>query len=126
MLNRLRGTEHFVISGITVMNSETGGWKTTDKSTRIVLRRYSDDEIARYVATGDCMDKAGGYAVQDEKFKPASIVQGCYLNAVGFPLCKVTELLAAFGVRTKVRPEWKFPSRFDGCSALKGRGANGR
>ena len=53
------------------------------------------------------MDKAGAYAVQDEDFRPAKRVTGCYSNAVGLPLCKVIELLESAGIKASLRPEFK-------------------
>ena len=61
-----------------------------------------DDEIDVYVASGEPFDKAGGYAVQDPAFAPAESVRGCYLNVVGLPLCRLSELLAGATPGTRV------------------------
>ena len=58
------------------------------------------------------MDKAGAYAVQDPDFRPASRLEGCYLNAMGLPLCDVLTILQTLGVPAQVRADWQLP---DGC-----------
>jgi hypothetical protein len=50
------------------------------------------------VARGEPFDKAGGYAVQDEVFRPVERLEGCYLNVVGLPVCAVAAGLRAVGV----------------------------
>ncbi len=39
------------------------------------MRDYSDEEIKRYIASGDYRDKAGGYAIQDAGFHPVEAVK---------------------------------------------------
>jgi 23S rRNA (uracil1939-C5)-methyltransferase len=104
MLRRLRGEEHEVITALAVI---TGGSSVVDHvSTRVTMRDYSDDEIAEYVATGDAMDKAGAYAIQDLGFAPVAGVDGCYLNVVGLPLCLLARMLRDVGAGIRSRPEW--------------------
>jgi MAF protein len=66
--------------------------------TRVHIRDYSDDEIARWIATGRLYDKAGAYAIQDPDFNPVARIEGCYLNVMGLPLCEVIRGLNALGV----------------------------
>jgi MAF protein len=66
--------------------------------TRVHTRDYSDDEIARWIATGRLYDKAGAYAIQDPDFNPVARIEGCYLNVMGLPLCEVIRGLNALGV----------------------------
>ena len=61
------------------------------KTTRVEFRNYTDDEINQYVSTGAPFDKSGGYAIQDRRFKPATKIDGCYLNVVGLPICTLKE-----------------------------------
>jgi len=83
-------------------------------STRVVVRDYGDAEIDAYVARGEPFDKAGGYAIQDEEFRPVERLDGCYLNVVGLPLCAVVTGLAALGVMDGVHAA-KPPCRY--CQA---------
>ena len=97
MLHSLRGRVHTVVTGVTLLDSRSGRRLSRAKITDVTMRHYSDREIAAYIATGEHLDKAGSYAVQDETFRPAQDVHGCYLNAVGFPLCEVVDPLGADG-----------------------------
>jgi 23S rRNA (uracil1939-C5)-methyltransferase len=86
MLKRLRGRQHEVITAVAVICN--GRLFVDHVSTRVTMRSYTDGEIAAYVASGDPMDKAGAYAVQNQAFAPVASVDGCYLNVVGLPLCR--------------------------------------
>ena len=97
MLRRLRGRDHGVTTGLAVVESETGRVEMASVTSTVHMRRYGDGEIAAYVASGEPFDKAGAYAVQDENFRPADRVEGCYLNVVGLPLCRAAELLSRMG-----------------------------
>lgn len=105
MLRRLRGKTHRVISGVAVVDSRTGTSRMATATTRVHLRPMTDAEITAYVASGDPLDKAGSYAIQNQDFHPVEWIEGCYSNVVGLPLCELTRLLATFDV--KVTPEWQ-------------------
>ncbi|HLG75866.1 MAG TPA: Maf family protein [Ktedonobacteraceae bacterium] len=100
LLRALRGRRHHVISGVVVCTQCEG--KTVMHSgsciTPVLMRNYSDDEIAAYVASGDPLDKAGAYGIQNPSFQPTRRIGGCYFNVVGLPICTVVDLLAEFGV----------------------------
>jgi MAF protein len=115
MLRKLRGRPHTVTTGVTVLEAASGCWAWVARATEVVMRDYSDQELVAYVASGEPLDKAGAYAVQDERFRPAKAISGCYLNAVGLPLCDVLELLAAMGVRPKIRAGWLVPEQCGPC-----------
>ena len=93
MLRLLRGRTHTVYSGITLLDSATGDARTQLVESRVVMRRYTDDEIDAYVATGDPLDKAGSYAIQYSGFRPVARITGCYANVMGLPLCHLYCLL---------------------------------
>lgn len=115
MLRRLRNRTHVVVTGLTAMDSATGAWRSSAKCTQVTMRRYSDDEIQRYVSAGEPLDKAGGYAVQDPGFRPARMVDGCYLNVVGLPLCEAVSLQQQMGEAASLRPQWAPPSECRDC-----------
>jgi len=96
MLRALRGRPHQVYSGLTV--TQDGQTITELAESDVWMRNYSDEEIARYVAGGDPLDKAGAYAVQHMGFHPAKRVEGCFASVMGFPLCHLTRALARLGV----------------------------
>ena len=115
MLRALRGREHTVFTGVTVVEAPSGRRRSVFRSTTVHMRAYSDEEIAAYVASGDPMDKAGAYAIQDRSFRPAAGVVGCYLNVVGLPLCEVLPLLADTGVPANIRTDWELPPECREC-----------
>ncbi len=98
MLRRLRGRTHQVYTALAVYRPETGRLHTDLGETDVPMRAYSDAEVRAYIASGDPMDKAGAYAIQNEDFDPAPAVQGCFANVVGLPLCHLTRTLEKMGL----------------------------
>jgi MAF protein len=94
MLQALRARPHRVLSGLALAVRGTVAWSSVVETT-VWMRAYRDDEIARYVASGRPLDKAGGYGIQDADFRPVERIDGCYANVVGLPLCEVRRALAA-------------------------------
>jgi MAF protein len=93
MLRRLRGRTHQVYTGIAALDSASGSLRTDLCVTDVPMRRYTDEEISAYVATGDPLDKAGAYAIQHPGFQPVAGMTGCYASVMGLPLCHLTRLL---------------------------------
>lgn len=93
MLETLRGREHVVATGIALAGPEPGRLVSDTSATRVLMRDYSDEEIARYVATGDPLDKAGAYSIQHPLFAPVARIVGCHLGVIGLPVCLVSALL---------------------------------
>ena len=102
MLRRLRGREHTVLSGVTVYYPASGRAITELAESTVLMRAYSDEEVARYAASGDPLDKAGAYAIQHQNFNPVERIGGCYANVMGLPLCHLARALAQFGVTLTV------------------------
>ncbi len=100
MLTRLRGRPHHVLTGVVARIVDLQWAAVVD--TRVVMRPYADKEIEAYIARGEPFDKAGGYAVQDDVFRPVEHLEGCYLNVVGLPVCAVAAGLTALGVETEL------------------------
>jgi 23S rRNA (uracil1939-C5)-methyltransferase len=118
MLRRLRGKEHRVITGVAVVDAESGKALVDHCISHVVMRNYSDEDIGSYVSSGSPFDKAGGYAVQDPVLRPAKEVEGCYLNVVGLPPCTLAGLLAKLGVQLQPDPLWTSPGRCPDCRRL--------
>lgn len=98
MLEALRGRWHRVITGLAVVDPGSGRALTRVETTRVHLRPFTDEEIREYVASGDPMDKAGAYAIQNDVFHPVDAIVGCRSNVIGLPLCLLAQMLAEFGV----------------------------
>jgi MAF protein len=97
MLRRLRGRDHTVLTGVSVVDAVSHDSVAQAQSSTVTMRSYSDAEAEAFVASGAAADKAGAYAIQDPEFSPAEAVDGCFLNVVGLPLCMAVGLLRQMG-----------------------------
>jgi MAF protein len=93
MLRELRGREHVVATGVALAGPEPDQLLSATSATRVLMREYSEDEIAAYAATGDPLDKAGAYSIQHPNFHPVAKISGCHLGVIGLPVCLVGALL---------------------------------
>jgi septum formation protein len=91
MLRRLSGRTHEVLTGVCLRT--VGRERAEVEVTRVRFAALTEDEIARYVATGEPMDKAGAYAIQGLASKYVERIEGCYFNVVGLPVALVYRLL---------------------------------
>ena len=102
MLMLLQGRTHTVYTGIALMRVQDGavhGEPATDFAATGVTFTVFDERVARaYVATGEPMDKAGAYGIQQKGAVLIERIDGDYFNVVGLPLNKLAGLLARFGV----------------------------
>ena len=86
MLKLLSGSEHQVMTGCTVARG--GSSETFTEVTTLHFRPLTDREIARYVASGEPMDKAGAYGIQGLGCTLVEGVCGDYFNVVGLPVAR--------------------------------------
>jgi len=98
MLDAMRGKPHQVFTALYLRENHHALADCCE--TRVVMRPYTDEEIAAYIASGDYQDKAGGYATQHKGFHPVQSVEGCYANVMGLPLCHLFCLLRQAGLQT--------------------------
>lgn len=98
MLRRLRGRTHFVHTGLVAINKATAQTASDLATIEVPMRDYSEAEIDAYVATGNPLDKAGAYAIQNNDFDPVSKMTGCYSGVMGLPLCHLARTLRLVGV----------------------------
>jgi len=98
MLQRLRGRGHLVLSGVAVLDPASGRAVSELAETVVWMRPYGEEELARYVASGDPLDKAGAYAIQHRDFNPVERVEGCYASVMGLPLCHLVRALRGLGL----------------------------
>ena len=96
MLRALSGRRHTVYTGLAVISG--GRTETRAEATDVYFRELSDGEIARYVETGEPMDKAGAYGAQGRAAVFIRRIDGDFFNVVGLPLCALSEILDGFGV----------------------------
>ncbi|HXX54097.1 MAG TPA: nucleoside triphosphate pyrophosphatase [Thermodesulfovibrionales bacterium] len=98
MLKKLNGGAHTVITGFTILDTKSGKRISRSAETRIHFRRLVVKQIESYVATGEPLDKAGGYAIQGLGSVLVRRIEGDFFNAVGLPLTMVVGGLKKFGV----------------------------
>jgi septum formation protein len=95
-LGRLSGREHEVLTGIAFKFGER--METALSVTAVRFRRLEPAEIERYVASGESMDKAGGYGIQGQAGAFITEIRGSYSGVMGLPLYETSQLLKRFGV----------------------------
>lgn len=93
MLKNLRGREHEVFTGLTIINAENGDEISDLARSRVPMRNYSDAEMEAYIVSGDPLDKAGAYGIQHKGFHPVEGMAQCFANVVGLPLCHLARTL---------------------------------
>ena len=92
MLMRLQDRWHTVLTSFCWRNRD-GRTASTTTSTRVRFRPFDRAFARRYVRTGEPMDKAGAYGIQDVGAALVREVDGSYFAVVGLPICQVIEML---------------------------------
>ena len=96
MLMSLRGRAHQVFTGVAVLDIEDGQVRKKilhAEKTEVFVHSMSAEEIRRYVASGEPMDKAGAYGIQGRFAAFIDGIQGDYYNVVGLPVAYVYQVL---------------------------------
>ncbi|MBN9533783.1 MAG: septum formation protein Maf [Alphaproteobacteria bacterium] len=95
-LNMLSGRRHMVLTAVAV--AAPGGFtRRRVVATRVSFRRLNAEEIAVYIASGEGVGKAGGYAIQGRAECFVQALNGPYSNVVGLPLSATVTLLRGCG-----------------------------
>jgi septum formation protein len=97
-LELLSGRRHRVHGGIALM-TPAGKLAQREVQTIVAFKRLTEDEIRRYIASGEWHGKAGGYAIQGRAALFVRQIGGSYSNVVGLPLFETAALLAGQGFR---------------------------
>lgn len=98
MLKKLSGRDHFVMTGICVIDSKSGKYICDFEKTKVSFRELSDKEIVNYINTKEPLDKAGAYAIQGIGSLFVKGIEGCYFNVVGLPIYKLSLILKQFNI----------------------------
>ena len=96
-LKRLSGREHEVLTAVAFKFGER--IETELSVTAVRFRTLGPGEIARYVASGEPMDKAGAYGIQGRAGAFISEIRGSYSGVMGLPVYETAQLLERFGLR---------------------------
>ena len=94
MLRRLHGRKHEVWTGIAVVHK--GEQRTAAECTVVRFAKLSERDLEDYVASGEPLDKAGGYGIQGLAGQFIRGIDGDYTNVVGLPLARLRGLLEDF------------------------------
>jgi septum formation protein len=97
MLRQLSGKTHRVLTALSLIRLPDGATRADLESTSVRFSPLSANEIDEYVATGEPMDKAGGYAIQGRAGRFIERIEGCYFNVVGLPLARLYRNLREMG-----------------------------
>ncbi|ONF96579.1 Maf family protein [Sphingomonas jeddahensis] len=97
MLELLSGRRHHCLSAVVVVGID-GKMRTRLSDTVVAFKPLTAAEIATYVASGEGMGKAGGYAIQGRAEGFVRRIAGSYSGVVGLPLFETRALLSASGV----------------------------
>lgn len=98
MLKMLNGKAHSVITGFTIIDTDSGKKLSRSVETKVYFKKLSPEEIRAYVRSKEPLDKAGAYAIQGLGAVFIEKIEGDYFNVVGLPLCALVECLREFGV----------------------------
>lgn len=97
MLTKLSGRTHSVITGVTLIRLPDAERRSFVETTQVHFTHIPDEEIIRYLATGEPFDKAGSYAIQGRAGRYVPRIEGCYFNIVGLPLARLYAFLNELG-----------------------------
>jgi septum formation protein len=100
MLRLLSGTRHQVMTGVAVAWAHGGatGLDVEVETTHVHMAPWTDEQIEAYVASGEPMDKAGSYAIQEVGDRFVTEIEGRFDNVVGLPVARTRRMLAEAGL----------------------------
>ncbi|MFS0654681.1 Maf family protein [Bacillus sp. 179-C3.3 HS] len=96
MLQLLSGKTHQVLTGVTIQSENRK--ETFYESTEVTFWTLTQQEIDRYIKTGEPLDKAGSYGIQGKGALFVQKIAGDYFSVVGLPIAKTAKVLQTFGI----------------------------
>lgn len=96
MLRSLSGKTHVVKTGMAILYR--GKISLSVTATQVRFRHLKEEEIRKYIETGEPMDKAGAYGIQGKAALFIPAIRGSYSNVVGLPLAPLKKLFAELDV----------------------------
>ncbi len=99
ILRRLSGRRHRVLTSVVVARPQASGPQVRQhlSVSEVCFRPLADDEIQRYVQSGEPMDKAGAYGIQGRAALFVESINGSHSGIVGLPLSETALLLRESG-----------------------------
>ena len=89
MLDAIRGTSHFVATGVCIIDTASGTTDVLSDVTEVFCKDYSDEDICEYLSMEEPYDKAGSYAIQGYFGRYIDHIEGDYENVVGLPFYRI-------------------------------------
>lgn len=93
ILKKINGRKHLVYTGVSLNKRNGQKVVTFVEKTEVYFAHMTDKEIADYIETGEVMDKAGAYGIQDKGALFVKGINGCFYNVMGLPLRRIYEEL---------------------------------
>ena len=93
MIKYLSGKEHKVFTGICIIDTFSNKKVVDYEETIVEFNNLNDEQIIKYLNTGEYKDKAGSYGIQGYGELLVKKINGCYNNVKGLPLSKLNYLL---------------------------------
>ncbi len=94
MLDKIRGTVHYVVTGVALVEVDTGSLQVLSDVTEVHCTDYSDEDIEEYLSMQEPYDKAGSYAIQGYFGRYIDHIEGDYENVVGLPFYRIAPLIS--------------------------------
>lgn len=98
MLRLLQGKEHQVITGVAALLKENGKVVNFAETTKVRVFPMTEEQMERYIDTGEPMDKAGAYGIQGSFAAYVSGIDGDYNNVVGLPVGRLYQEVLKMGI----------------------------
>lgn len=98
MLTELSGSRHRILTGLTVIDTQTGKRISRVSTLTVYFKKLSPQEIAAYVKSGEPLERAGAYAIQGGAAVMVKKMEGDYFAALGLSLYGLTTILQSLGV----------------------------
>lgn len=96
MLDKIRGTVHYVVTGVCLIDVSSGKETLLNDVTEVHCVDYSDEDIEDYISRAEPYDKAGSYAIQGYFGRYIDHISGDYENVVGLPYYRIEEALKPY------------------------------
>ena len=101
MLAELSGKRHEVLTAVVVKHEAQ--LESVVSVSEVAFKPLSAEEIRRYVATGECDDKAGAYAIQGRAAQFVTELRGSFSGVMGLPLYETAQLLERMDIQRERR-----------------------
>jgi len=98
MLKKLSNNRHTVYTGVAVIDTKTKKKLVDYDKTDVFFKRLSQKEIDAYVATGEPLDKAGAYGIQEKGIVFIRKINGDFFTVMGLPVFRLNAMLSRMGV----------------------------